>query len=123
MINLGKQPGILRSKLGRPLRREWEDGGEIGYSLSLNFPIQSSAADVLLVAMAKAAAALEGLDAAIILQVHDEIVVECAEDLADEVGACLAEAMTAAWLEVFPGEPAGGIVDVHAVRCWADAKE
>ena len=80
MINLGQYPGILRSKLGRPLRREWEDGGEIGYSLSLNFPIQSSAADVLLVAMAKAAAALEGLDAAIILQVHDELLVECAED-------------------------------------------
>jgi DNA polymerase I-like protein with 3'-5' exonuclease and polymerase domains len=123
MINLGKYPGILRSKLGRPLRREWEDGGEIGYSLSLNFPIQSSAADVLLVALAKAVAALEELDAVIILQVHDEIIVECAEDLAADVSTRLAEAMTEAWLEVFPSEPEGGIVDVHAVRRWADAKE
>ena len=78
---------------------------------------------MLLVALAKAADKAEGLDAVIILQVHDEIIVECAEDLAADVSTRLAEAMTEAWLEVFPGEPAGGIVDVHAVRCWADAKE
>ncbi|MCC2662393.1 MAG: polymerase family protein with 3-5-exonuclease and polymerase domain [Geminicoccaceae bacterium] len=122
MINLGQHPGILRSKLGRPLRREWEDGGEIGYSLSLNFPIQSSAADVLLVAMAKAAAALEGIDATIILQVHDELVVEAAEQDAPTARDRLVEAMTEAFLEVFPEAPTTGLVDVATVGCWAEAK-
>jgi DNA polymerase I-like protein with 3'-5' exonuclease and polymerase domains len=78
---------------------------------------------VLLVALAKAAGALAELDAEILLQVHDEIVVEAAEDVALEAGARLAAAMTAAWVEVFPGEPADGIVDVKTVRCWADAKD
>ena len=80
MVDQADAAGVLRSVLGRPLRREWEPHGTIRYSLAMNYPIQSSAADVLLVAMAKAAAALEGLDATIILQVHDELVVETLED-------------------------------------------
>jgi DNA polymerase I len=121
-ISIGRWPGILRSKLGRPIRAEWCEGGEIGYSRSLNFAVQASACDVLLVALAKAAKALAGLDAQILLQVHDEIVVEASEAVASEAGARLAEAMADAWAEVFPGEPVDGIVEVKTVKCWADAK-
>ena len=121
-INAGRWPGILRSKLGRPIRAEWCPGGEIGYSRSLNFAVQSSAADVLLVALVKAAKALADLDAQILLQVHDELLCEADEAVADKAAERLAEAMVAAWTEVFPGEPFNEIVDVKTVRCWPDAK-
>ena len=43
---------------------------------------RSSAADVMQLAMARVHAALEGSDARLILQVHDELVVEAPEDTA-----------------------------------------
>ena len=62
----------------------------------------------MLLAMAKVHAALEGLDARLILQIHDELVIECAEDVAPEVEALLEEHMTAAYLELFPDAPMPG---------------
>ena len=121
-VDRANAAGVLRSVLGRPLRAEWEPGGQIRYTLACNYPIQSSAADVLLVAMAKAASMLEGIDAAIILQVHDELVVEAAEQDALTARDRLVEAMTEAFLEVFPDAPTTGLVDVAIVDCWAEAK-
>ena len=65
---------------------------------------------------------LEGIDAAIILQVHDELVVEAAEQDALTARDRLVEAMTEAFLEVFPEAPTTGLVDVAIVGCWAEAK-
>jgi DNA polymerase I-like protein with 3'-5' exonuclease and polymerase domains len=72
--------------------------------------------------MAKAASMLEGIDATIILQVHDELVVEAAEQDAPTARDRLVEAMTEAFLEVFPEAPTTGLVDVATVGCWAEAK-
>ena len=118
-VDEAEATGLLRSVLGRPLRAEWERGGRIRYTLACNFRVQSSAADVLLVAMAKAAAALAGLDAELILQVHDELVLEVAETDADAARGRLVEAMREAWLEVFPGAPDTGLVDARVAKCWA----
>ena len=93
-VDRASAAGVLRSVLGRPLRAEWEPGGQIRYMLACNYPVQSSAADVLLVAMAKAASMLEGIDGALILQVHDELVVEAAEEVAPTARDRLVEAMT-----------------------------
>ena len=119
-VDRANAAGVLRSVLGRPLRAEREPGGQIRYTLACNYPIQSSAADVLLVAMAKAASMLEGIDAAIILQVHDELVVEAAEQAALTARDRLVEAMTEAFLEVFPDAPAIGLVDAEIRQCWAE---
>ena len=78
---------------------------------------------MLLVAMAKAAAALEGLDAAIILQVHDELLVEASENDAEAARDRLVAAMTDAFSEVFPDAPTLGLVDVAIRRCWAEEGE
>jgi DNA polymerase-1 len=114
--------GVLRSITGRPLRAEWE-GGELRWPQCCNFPIQASTADVTMRAMAKAHAALEGLDARLILQIHDELVVECAADLGPEVARLLDTAMVEAWQTLFPDAPARDLVDVAVRRCWAKAEK
>ena len=62
---------------------------------ALNAPIQGSAADIMKIAMVRAEQALRGAGAAsrIILQIHDELVVEIAPGEAEQVGALVADAM------------------------------
>ncbi|MEM8825265.1 MAG: DNA polymerase, partial [Pseudomonadota bacterium] len=47
---------------------------------AINAPIQGTAADVIRRAMVRMEAAIEGLDAKMLLQVHDELLFEVAED-------------------------------------------
>ena len=58
-----------------------------GERVAMNSPIQGSAADIIKLAMINVERALEqsGLDARLILQVHDELIVECREEDAQEV--------------------------------------
>jgi DNA polymerase I len=117
--NVARVTGALRSIAGRPLRSAWEPGGQLKWTLCCNYPIQASAADVMLLAMARVHAALAGRDARLILQIHDELVVECAEAEAPAVAAMLAEQMTAAYRQLFPDAPVLGLVDVATRTCWA----
>ena len=66
-----------------------------GERVAMNSPIQGTAADIIKIAMIKVAKRLreEGLDARLILQVHDELLIETAENVADEVLAILREEM------------------------------
>ena len=73
--DVAQATGLVRSVLGRPLKAEWE-GGRLRFTRAVNFPIQASAADVMLIAMAKVDRVLPG---AMILQVHDELVLEVLE--------------------------------------------
>ena len=61
------------------------------------------------------------LDAFLIASVHDELIVECSEDIADVVGALLEEAMTFGFLRIFPGSPTTGLVEARKARSWAKA--
>jgi DNA polymerase-1 len=123
MVVQADAAGVLRSVLGRPLRAEWEPWAQIRYTLALNYPVQASAADLLLVALAKVDRALTSrIDAEITLSVHDEIVIEAAEDDAEDARDRLVEAMLEAWAEVFPDAPDTGIVDCKIVRAWDNAK-
>jgi DNA polymerase-1 len=116
---IAQATGVLRSIVGRPLRVEWEPSGELRWTQCCNFPTQSSAADVVMGAMITVHAALENLDARLLLQIHDELLVECAEALAPEVAQLLEQHMTAAFSELFPGAPIVGLVDVAIRQCWA----
>jgi DNA polymerase I len=111
--------GTLRSVAGRPLRVEWEAVQPFKWTLCCNYPVQASAADVVMLAMVKVHAALEHLDARLLLQVHDELLVESAEELAPEVERLLVQHMTGAWLELFPDAPVLKLVDVASRKCWA----
>ncbi|MCI5499058.1 MAG: DNA polymerase I, partial [Clostridiales bacterium] len=90
-----------------------------GERVALNMPIQGTAADVMKLAMIRVAKRLkeEGLQAKLILQVHDELIVECPQEEEETVKALLTEEMEGA------GEFSVPLVaDAGAGRSWAEAK-
>ncbi len=66
-----------------------------GERAAMNTPVQGTAADIIKLAMVRVAQQLEegGYKARLILQVHDELVVECPLDEADAVAALLQKTM------------------------------
>ena len=89
-----------------------------GERVALNMPIQGTAADIIKLAMVNVHKRLkaENLAARLILQVHDELIVECPENEAERVRSILIEEMeNAARLSV----PL--TVDAHIGHSWAEA--
>ncbi|MBO5648566.1 MAG: DNA polymerase I, partial [Clostridia bacterium] len=66
-----------------------------GERVAMNSPIQGSAADIIKAAMVRLEEELSrsGLDAQLILQVHDELIVECHRSCCEEVKAILRRVM------------------------------
>lgn len=64
-----------------------------GERVAINTPVQGSAADIIKLAMIRLDEALSGTGARILLQVHDELVVEAATDSVDRVMAQMKEIM------------------------------
>jgi len=86
---------------------------------ALNTPIQGTAADIIKMAMVRVARRLakENLKARLILQVHDELIVEAPEEEADTVRKLLTEEMEAAMrLSVRL------VADSGVGKTWAEAK-
>lgn len=91
----------------------------LGERMAMNTPIQGTAADIIKIAMVKVAQRLraEGLRARLILQVHDELIVECPKAEQKTAAKILNEEMEhAASLSV----PLNA--DVHAGANWYEAK-
>ena len=89
-----------------------------GERVALNMPIQGTAADIIKLAMVNVYKRLkdEKLQAKLILQVHDELIVECPEDEAERVRNILKSEMeNTARLSV----PL--TVDAHIGHSWAEA--
>ena len=85
----------------------------------MNTPIQGTAADIIKLAMVRVHRRLEqeGLQAKLILQVHDELMVECPPQEEEQVKKLLKEEMEhAADLKVKLE------VDVHSGKNWLLAK-
>ncbi len=90
-----------------------------GKRIAMNTPIQGSAADIIKIAMVRVYKRLkdELPDAKLILQVHDELIVECSHDDADKASQILSEEMTNACELRVPL-----IADVNRGESWYDAK-
>ncbi|RMH49095.1 MAG: hypothetical protein D6688_00965, partial [Alphaproteobacteria bacterium] len=87
---------------------------------AINAPIQGTAADIIRRAMIRVPAAIEGLQAKMLLQVHDELVFEVAEADVDETVRRVRKVMEHA------PEPAVKldvplVVDAGVGRNWAEA--
>ncbi|MGH3910107.1 MAG: DNA polymerase, partial [Pseudonocardiaceae bacterium] len=91
---------------------------EMAERMALNAPIQGSAADIIKVAMLGVASALraEGLRSRMLLQVHDELVLEVAEGERAAVEALVRREMGSAYALDVPLE-----VSVGVGRSWDDA--
>ena len=89
-----------------------------GERVALNMPIQGTAADVIKLAMVHVAQRLERekLAAKLILQVHDELIVECPEAETERVKALLTEEM-----ERVASLSVPLIAEANAGKNWADA--
>ncbi|MBR6101695.1 MAG: DNA polymerase I [Ruminococcus sp.] len=92
---------------------------KFGERAAMNAPIQGAAADIIKLAMVAVYRRLksEKLDAKLILQVHDELIIECREDLAGQVSALLKEEMENAVSLAVPMT-----ADVHSGKSWYIAK-
>lgn len=92
---------------------------QLGERLAVNTVIQGSAADIIKVAMIRAHAALaeSGLGARLVLQIHDELLVEASAADAEAAGAIVADAMSGA----FTLDPPLA-VDTGIGTSWLDAK-
>ena len=90
-----------------------------GERVARNMPIQGTAADIIKLAMIKTRDKLleSGLDARVILQVHDELIVEAEESVAKEAGKILEQEMERAAELLVPL-----LVDIHRGRDWYTAK-
>ena len=68
---------------------------KFGERVAMNSPIQGSAADIIKIAMIKVSEKLKesGIDARLILQVHDELILEAHIDCADRAAEILSECM------------------------------
>ena len=92
---------------------------QFGARAAMNTPIQGTAADIMKIAMINVFNRLrkENLDAKIILQVHDELIVEAKKECQEQVETILKEEMESAMKLKIPLK-----VEISEANNWYDAK-
>ncbi|MBS6194400.1 MAG: DNA polymerase I [Clostridiales bacterium] len=123
-VENGKNNGYVSTMFGR--RRpvpELKSGNfmqrSFGERVAMNSPIQGTAADIIKIAMIRVNEALKGanLKSRLILQVHDELLIETAIEEVEEVSKILEREMRGAADLAVPLE-----VDMHTGNNWYEAK-
>jgi len=123
VVDKARMEGYTETLLGRrrylpDLTSDNRQRREMAERMALNAPIQGSAADIIKVAMLGVSRALagEGLQSRLLLQVHDELVVEIAPGERAAVEALVRREMAAAYPLRAPLD-----VSVGVGRTWQDA--
>lgn len=124
VVEKAKKDGYVTTLFGRrrPLPELKSSNYNIrssGERIALNTPIQGTAADVIKLAMVNVHKRLkaEGLEAKLILQIHDELIVECPEPETEKVKNILTEEMENAVHYSVPLT-----ADANIGKSWGDAK-
>ena len=119
-----KNDGYVVTMFGRRRRiAELESSNKnlqhFGERVAMNSPIQGTAADIIKIAMVKVAKELEesGIDARLILQVHDELLIEARKDCAKEAMEILVRCMEDSTKLRVPLD-----VEANIGNTWFDAK-
>ncbi|WP_283177082.1 DNA polymerase I [Gemmobacter sp. 24YEA27] len=123
-IDFAKKHEFVQTLFGRrintPQINAKGPGAGFAKRAAINAPIQGTAADVIRRAMIRMPAAIAGIDARMLLQVHDELLFEVAEAEADRLIAVAKEVMETA------SDPAVKldvrlVVEAGTGRNWAEA--
>ncbi len=123
-VQTAQEKGFVTTLLGRrrvinEIKASNHNVRAFGERAAMNMPLQGSSADIIKIAMINVANKLKekGFKARLVLQVHDELVIDCPESEQEEVAKILkAEMENAVSLRV----PL--TVDVHVGKNWFDAK-
>ena len=123
-LKIGRQEGYVQSLFGR--RRyfpELRTGGprrQAAEREAINAPIQATAADIMKIAMINVDEALRSrnMQTKMLLQVHDELILEVPEDEVDEAIALVCEQMEGAFEMRVPLK-----VDVEVGPNWLEMKD
>jgi len=123
-VQFAKDNGHVQTLFGRKIHTPeiGAKGPQAGFAkrAAINAPIQGAAADVIRRAMIKMPAAIEGLPAKMLLQVHDELIFEVDEAAVDETTSVVRDVMEGA------SDPAVKldvplVVDAGRGHNWAEA--
>ncbi len=124
IVEQAKKDGFVTTLLGRrryikELSSKKKIEVAFGERVAMNSPIQGSAADIIKLAMVNVEQCLRdgGYDAKLIMQVHDELIIEASEACAEEVKALLVREMEGA-IDL----PVKLAAEVGVGKTWFDAK-
>jgi DNA polymerase-1 len=124
VVEKAKKDGFVTTLFGRrrylpELKSSNYNMRSFGERAAMNTPLQGTAADVMKLAMVGTYRRMkaENLDARLVLQVHDELIVECPEREAEKVKMILTEEMEQVAQLAVPLT-----AEAHAGKSWADAK-
>ncbi|WP_261663903.1 DNA polymerase I [Deinococcus sp. Marseille-Q6407] len=97
-LEFGRQHGYVETLYGRrryvpELKARNRNLREAGERLAYNMPIQGTAADIMKMAMVALEPGLDALGARMLIQVHDELLIETPEERAEEVAALTKQVM------------------------------
>ncbi len=123
--SLARENGFVETLFGRrryipELTSSNKNLQAFGERVAMNTPIQGAAADLIKMAMIRADRMLKeaGLNANLILQIHDELIIESPIEEADRAETILREAMQGAAELKVPLQ-----VDIGRGKSWFDAKD
>jgi DNA polymerase-1 len=123
IVTQAKADGYVKTVLGRrrplpEINSSNFNQRSFGERVALNAPIQGTAADIIKLAMIRVQNRLkaEGLTGRLVLQVHDELIVECPQAEGAQVQTILKEEMEQVLSLDLPL-----VADAHVGSCWADA--
>lgn len=124
IVDFAKEKGYVTTIMNRiryipEIRSTNKTVKMLGERLAMNTPVQGSAADIIKIAMIKVFKRLktEGLKSRIILQVHDELIIETYKDELENVKKLVKYEMENAVKLVVPL-----VVDIHVGDNWYNAK-
>ena len=97
-VEYAKENGFIKSYFGRvrhipEIKSSNGNVRKFGERVAMNMPLQGTASDVIKIAMVRIADKLKGMNSHIILQIHDELIVDAPKDEIEEVMRILKETM------------------------------
>ena len=107
---------------GRTVERAWEYGEQLRFTQCCNIPIQGICADAMLLAIRLVYERLQGLDAWLVISIHDELLIEASERDAERARAILEDTMVEAFVRTFPGAPYHGVAQAAIGADWYAVK-